>query len=93
MLGNLTGWHLLIILAVVLLIFGAAKLPRAGQVHGPVRTHPQVGDRGGQSGIGGRRRRVAHSVGRATRIDSSACDTRIRWSGTAHTRSDAPAKP
>lgn len=27
MLGNLTGWHLLIILAVVLLIFGAAKLP------------------------------------------------------------------
>lgn len=27
MLGNLTGWHLLIVLAVVLLIFGAAKLP------------------------------------------------------------------
>lgn len=27
MLGNLTGWHLLIILAVVVLIFGAAKLP------------------------------------------------------------------
>ncbi|MFF9563900.1 twin-arginine translocase TatA/TatE family subunit [Leifsonia sp. NPDC014704] len=27
MLGNLTGWHALIILAVVLLIFGAAKLP------------------------------------------------------------------
>jgi sec-independent protein translocase protein TatA len=25
--GNLTGWHLLIILAVVVLIFGAAKLP------------------------------------------------------------------
>ena len=27
MLGNLTGWHALILLAVVLLIFGAAKLP------------------------------------------------------------------
>jgi sec-independent protein translocase protein TatA len=27
MLGNLTGWHLIIILAVVLLLFGAAKLP------------------------------------------------------------------
>lgn len=27
MLSNLTGWHALIILAVVLLIFGAAKLP------------------------------------------------------------------
>jgi sec-independent protein translocase protein TatA len=27
MLANLTGWHALIILAVVLLIFGAAKLP------------------------------------------------------------------
>ena len=27
MLGGLTGWHLIIILAVVLLLFGAAKLP------------------------------------------------------------------
>lgn len=27
MLQNLTGWHALIVLAVVLLIFGAAKLP------------------------------------------------------------------
>jgi sec-independent protein translocase protein TatA len=27
MLGGLTGWHLLIILAVILLIFGAPKLP------------------------------------------------------------------
>jgi sec-independent protein translocase protein TatA len=25
--ANLTGWHLLIVLAVVVLIFGAAKLP------------------------------------------------------------------
>jgi|EndMetStandDraft_6_1072998.scaffolds.fasta_scaffold481033_2 sec-independent protein translocase protein TatA len=25
--GNLTGWHALILLAVVLLLFGAAKLP------------------------------------------------------------------
>ncbi|KRB37919.1 Sec-independent protein translocase subunit TatA [Microbacterium sp. Root180] len=25
--GNLQGWHLLIILAVILLLFGAAKLP------------------------------------------------------------------
>jgi sec-independent protein translocase protein TatA len=27
MLKNLTGWHALIILAIVLLVFGAAKLP------------------------------------------------------------------
>jgi len=27
MLAGLTGWHLLILLAIVLLIFGAAKLP------------------------------------------------------------------
>ncbi|WP_438353044.1 Sec-independent protein translocase subunit TatA [Microbacterium sp. CJ88] len=27
MLGNLTGWHFLILLAVILLVFGAAKLP------------------------------------------------------------------
>ncbi|MFT4235858.1 MAG: twin-arginine translocase TatA/TatE family subunit [Microbacterium sp.] len=27
MLGGLTGWHLLILLAVVLLLFGAARLP------------------------------------------------------------------
>jgi sec-independent protein translocase protein TatA len=26
-LGNLTGWHLLVVLAVILLLFGAAKLP------------------------------------------------------------------
>ncbi len=25
--GNLTGWHLLVVLAVILLLFGAAKLP------------------------------------------------------------------
>ncbi|MEO6826938.1 MAG: Sec-independent protein translocase subunit TatA [Microbacteriaceae bacterium] len=27
MLSNLTGWHMLIILAVILLLFGAPKLP------------------------------------------------------------------
>jgi sec-independent protein translocase protein TatA len=27
MLGNLTGWHLVIVFAIVLLLFGAAKLP------------------------------------------------------------------
>ena len=27
MLGNLTGWHLLAVLAVIILLFGAAKLP------------------------------------------------------------------
>ncbi len=27
MLGNLQGWHLIIILAVILLLFGAPKLP------------------------------------------------------------------
>lgn len=27
MLGNLNGWHLVIILAVILLLFGAPKLP------------------------------------------------------------------
>lgn len=27
MLGNLNGWHLIIVLAIVLLLFGAPKLP------------------------------------------------------------------
>lgn len=27
MLGNMTGWHVVILLALVLLLFGAAKLP------------------------------------------------------------------
>lgn len=27
MLGNLTGWHFLALLAIILLVFGAAKLP------------------------------------------------------------------
>lgn len=27
MLGNLSGWHLLLIVAVILLLFGATKLP------------------------------------------------------------------
>ncbi|MCY7413662.1 MAG: Sec-independent protein translocase subunit TatA [Salinibacterium sp.] len=27
MLGNLTGWHLIVVLAIVLLLFGAPKLP------------------------------------------------------------------
>ena len=27
MIGNLTGWHLVVILAIVVLIFGATKLP------------------------------------------------------------------
>jgi sec-independent protein translocase protein TatA len=27
MLGNLTGWHLVIILVIVLLLFGASRLP------------------------------------------------------------------
>jgi len=27
MLGNLTGWHMIIILAIILLLFGAPKLP------------------------------------------------------------------
>ncbi|GAB3572757.1 hypothetical protein GCM10027406_00160 [Leifsonia lichenia] len=34
MLGNLTGWHLLIILAVVLLVFGASKLPGLAKAMG-----------------------------------------------------------
>lgn len=34
MLGNLTGWHLIIILAVVLLLFGAAKLPALAKAVG-----------------------------------------------------------
>ncbi|WP_285113759.1 twin-arginine translocase TatA/TatE family subunit [Leifsonia sp. fls2-241-R2A-40a] len=34
MFANLTGWHLLIVLAVVLLIFGAAKLPALARALG-----------------------------------------------------------
>jgi sec-independent protein translocase protein TatA len=34
MFANLTGWHLIIILAVVILIFGAAKLPALARAVG-----------------------------------------------------------
>jgi sec-independent protein translocase protein TatA len=34
MFANLTGWHLLIVLAVVLFIFGAAKLPALARALG-----------------------------------------------------------
>jgi sec-independent protein translocase protein TatA len=34
MLGNLTGWHLLIILAVILLLFGATRLPALSRAVG-----------------------------------------------------------
>ena len=34
MLANLTGWHLLIVLAVVLLLFGAARLPQLARSAG-----------------------------------------------------------
>ena len=34
MLGNLTGWHLLIVLGVVVLLFGAAKLPALSKALG-----------------------------------------------------------
>ena len=34
MLHNLSGWHLLILLVVVLLLFGAAKLPALAQSFG-----------------------------------------------------------
>jgi sec-independent protein translocase protein TatA len=33
-LANLTGWHLLILLAVVLLVFGAARLPQLARSAG-----------------------------------------------------------
>jgi sec-independent protein translocase protein TatA len=34
MFANLTGWHLLIVLAVVVLLFGAAKLPALARAVG-----------------------------------------------------------
>lgn len=50
MLGNLTGWHALIILAVVLLVFGAAKLPAlarsVGQSVRILQKEVQTGSRG-----------------------------------------------
>lgn len=34
MLHNLTGWHALVILAIIILVFGAAKLPALAKSHG-----------------------------------------------------------
>lgn len=51
MLQNLTGWHALVILAIILLVFGSAKLPAlARSVGQSVRilkdeTHEAVADR------------------------------------------------
>ena len=54
MFNNLTGWHLIIILAVVLLLFGAPKLPGLARSVGQsmrifrseVKTMKQEGDDG-----------------------------------------------
>lgn len=52
MLQNLTGWHALIVLAVIVLIFGAAKLPALARSLGQsvriLRT--EVGDSGADTG-------------------------------------------
>ncbi|MFE4469798.1 twin-arginine translocase TatA/TatE family subunit [Leifsonia sp. NPDC056824] len=49
MLGNLTGWHLVIILAVVVLLFGAAKLPALAKALGQsariLKTELRPGDK------------------------------------------------
>ncbi|MDY7526383.1 MULTISPECIES: twin-arginine translocase TatA/TatE family subunit [unclassified Cryobacterium] len=52
MLGNLTGWHFLIILAIILLLFGAPKLPGLARSVGQsmkilkaeIKTEPDVYD-------------------------------------------------
>ncbi|GHF05312.1 twin-arginine translocase TatA/TatE family subunit [Pseudolysinimonas yzui] len=48
MLGNLSGWHLLIVLAVVLLLFGATRLPNlakgVGQSLRIFRSEMKAGD-------------------------------------------------
>ncbi|GAA1922634.1 Sec-independent protein translocase subunit TatA [Microbacterium aoyamense] len=48
MLANLTGWHALLILAVILLLFGAAKLPAlarsVGQSARVLKTEIRSGD-------------------------------------------------
>lgn len=49
MLGNLTGWHFLIILVIILLLFGAPKLPALARSLGQsakilkseIRTEPE----------------------------------------------------
>jgi sec-independent protein translocase protein TatA len=38
MLGNLTGWHLVIILVVIVLLFGSTKLPAMRIFKGEVKT-------------------------------------------------------
>jgi len=62
MLQNLTGWHALIILAIIVLIFGAAKLPALAksvgqsmrilktEVADPVSSMPAVSGQQGAAG-------------------------------------------
>lgn len=54
MLHNLTGWHALIILGVVLLLFGAAKLPALARSLGQSMKIVKEELRDGEEGEAGR---------------------------------------
>ncbi len=70
MLQGLTGWHFLIILAVILLLFGAAKLPALAKsmgqsarvFKGEMKAMKDDDDDRGQGGIGRnpRKRSIGH---------------------------------
>ena len=44
MFANLNGWHALIVVVVILLLFGAPKIPALASEPGPVHADPQDRD-------------------------------------------------
>ena len=88
MLGNLTGLHLLIILGIVILLFGATKLPALAKGLGQSITifKKEMGHRR-QEGQGHRRHRAEHHC----RADDRRADGPCRPAGPG--RQPRPVRP
>ena len=84
MLQGLTGWHFLIILAVILLLFGAAKLPALAKsmgqsarvFKGEMKAMKDEDTTDGQDGISREPPRAEAPVSQTTADASRAADTK-----------------
>ncbi|WP_182346805.1 twin-arginine translocase TatA/TatE family subunit [Tomitella gaofuii] len=83
MLQNLTGWHALIILAIVLLVFGSTKLPALARSVGQSlrilkeETHEEM--------VEAAARTRTEAAASATQLDATAIADEPRGTGTAST--------
>lgn len=89
MLGNLTGWHLLIILAVIVLLFGASRLPALARSLGQSKREFQDEMRKGREEDAARAAREGRPASdqTATRTSTSSVDDRVVLNGEPVDRS------